>query len=125
MAKDNKAKKQPNKIARWFKDLKGEIKKIYWPDLRTVLKNTLIVIVVVAIATVVIYLFDWLMSTGLGAVKDKAEDIKANTTVSDVATGETSAEALDKAADTSEPEATDASEVTAITEAESTDEVAG
>ena len=109
MANEKKAKKQPNKIARWFKDLKGEIKKIYWPDAKTVIKNTLIVIVVVAIATVVIYLFDWLMSTGLGAVKDKAQNVKDSTTAaSDATTSETSEEALATVTENTEEATTEA-----------------
>lgn len=78
--KDAKSNKKPNKVARWFKDLKGEIKKIFWPDGKTVLKNTLIVIVVVAIAAVVIYLFDFAMSSGLKGIKRVAGKDDTTTT---------------------------------------------
>lgn len=107
MAKNEKAKstkekpvkkdKKPNKVARWFKDLKGEIKKIFWPDGKTVLKNTLIVIVVVAIAAVVIYLFDFAMSSGLKGVKKLAGKDTTTSTTSSAAsalTGKMSADAF-------------------------------
>ena len=90
----NQAKK-PNKIARWFKDLRGEIKKIFWPDGKTVFRNTIIVIIVVAIAAAIIYLFDQGMSLGLKGVKKLAADKQeATTTASDTTDAETSEEAL-------------------------------
>ena len=103
----NKAKK-PNKIARWFKDLRGEIKKIFWPDGKTVFRNTLIVLIVVAIAAAVIYLFDQGMSLGLKGIKKLAAD-KKETTASDEATGETSQEALESITET-ETEGADTAE---------------
>ncbi|MBQ8029759.1 MAG: preprotein translocase subunit SecE [Clostridia bacterium] len=48
---------------KFFKDVKGEAKKIVWPDAKTVLKNTGIVIVVVIFVTLVI----WGIDTGIGA----------------------------------------------------------
>ncbi len=100
MAKDKKSasSKKQNKLARWFKDLRGEVKKIYWPDAKSVLKNTVIVIVVVAIAAVIIYLFDFAMSSGLGAIKDfAADETTAEESTSDTATDQTSSEALESA----------------------------
>ena len=90
----NKTKK-PNKIARWFKDLRGEIKKIFWPDGKTVFRNTLIVIIVVAIAAAIIYLFDQGMSLGLKGIKQLAAD-KTTTAASDGTDAQTSEEALNE-----------------------------
>lgn len=84
----SKNKKKPNKVARWFKDFRGEIKKIFWPDGKTVFKNTLIVIIVVAIAAAVIWLFDLGMSTGMDAVKSAGSKYKEAHSTSDTA-GET------------------------------------
>ena len=42
-------------IAKFFKDERGECKKIVWPDRKTVLKSSLVVIVTVAILGVVIW----------------------------------------------------------------------
>ena len=91
----SKNKKKPNKVARWFKDFKGEIKKIFWPDGKTVFKNTLIVIIVVAIAAAVIWLFDLGMSTGMDAVKGAGSKYKEAHSTSDTASDtETSEQAL-------------------------------
>ena len=39
---------------KFFKDFKGECKKIVWPDAKTVLKSTGIVLLVVAIVTIIV-----------------------------------------------------------------------
>ena len=63
MAEAN-AKKQ-NKIVRFFKEIKSELKKVTWPTKKQVLNNTLIVIAVVVIIGVVIALFDTIFQWGL------------------------------------------------------------
>ncbi len=55
-------------IAKFFKDLKGETKKIVWPNAKTVLKNTGIVLAVVLIIGAGIWLVDWGLSEGINAV---------------------------------------------------------
>ena len=42
-------------IKKFFKDLKGEIKKIVWPDGKTVFKSTLVVLAAVAICGLAIF----------------------------------------------------------------------
>ena len=93
MAKEtaNKAKK-PNTIASWFRGFWSEVKRIVWPDGKTVFRNTVIVIVVVAIAAAVIYLFDQGMSLGLKGVKSLAGE--TTTAASDSTDAQTSEEAL-------------------------------
>ena len=61
-AKDAKKKdaKKPNRVQRWFKDLRGELKKVTWPSARSVLKNVGVVIACVLIVGVCIWVFDWL-----------------------------------------------------------------
>lgn len=56
-------KRLGHRIAKFFKDVKGECKKIVWPDRKTVLKSTWVVIVIVVIFCVVL----WLVDTGLSA----------------------------------------------------------
>ena len=51
-------KKQPNKVAKWFKELKIEFKKVVWPSKKTVINNTSIVLAVVAAAAVIVGLLD-------------------------------------------------------------------
>ncbi|MBQ8027035.1 MAG: preprotein translocase subunit SecE [Clostridia bacterium] len=55
-------------VAKFFKDLKGENKKIVWPNAKTVLKNTGIVLAVVLLVGVAIWLVDWGLSTGISAI---------------------------------------------------------
>ena len=58
--------KKPNRVARFFKDLKRELKNIVWSPKKDVVKNTTVVVVVTAISAVVIMLLD----TGLTKVLD-------------------------------------------------------
>ena len=56
-AKSDK-KKQPGKVRRWLKDLKGELKKVTWPSAKDTAKNVLVVIACVLIVGVMIWVFD-------------------------------------------------------------------
>lgn len=57
--KDNKEKKKhKNRLAKWFREMKSELKKVVWPTPKQILNNTLIVLVVVAISSVVIWCVD-------------------------------------------------------------------
>ena len=51
-------------IKKFFKDVRGECKKVVWPDAKTVLKSTGIVLLCVAVLGVII----WLIDTGLSEV---------------------------------------------------------
>lgn len=62
-------------IKKFFKDIKGEIKKIVWPDAKTVLKSTLVVLVAVAICGVAIYAVDQLLAGGLQLLKTAAQTL--------------------------------------------------
>ena len=59
-AKKKKDVKKPNRVMRWLKDLRGELKKVTWPSAKDVLKNVGIVIACVLIVGVCIWVFDWL-----------------------------------------------------------------
>lgn len=64
---NNKAKEGFFKrIGRKFKEMWSELKKINWPDAKTVAKNTGIVLVVVLAFFLVIWGFDSLMAYLLG-----------------------------------------------------------
>ena len=70
-AKKSKPKKEGNvfsriwkRIKKFFKDEKGECKKVVWPSFKTVVKSSLVVLAVVAVTTFVIYGFD----LGLSAI---------------------------------------------------------
>jgi len=52
--------KKPNRLVRWFKDMKGELKKVTWPSGKDTLKNVGIVIACVIIVGVFIWVFDFI-----------------------------------------------------------------
>ena len=53
-------KKQPNKVAKYFKDLKSEFKKVVWATKKQVLNNTTVVLVTIVILGVFVGAFDTL-----------------------------------------------------------------
>ena len=55
-----KKEKKPNRLLRWFKDLKGELKKVTWPSAKDVVKNVGIVILCVILVGIFIWVFDFL-----------------------------------------------------------------
>ena len=54
------------KIKKFFKDFKGEWKKVTWPSGKTVLNHSIVVIVIVAVVGVAVLAVD----TGLSAIID-------------------------------------------------------
>ena len=51
-SKDKAKKKKPNRIVKWFKDLKSEFKKVVWPSKKKVFNNTFVVLVTMVISSV-------------------------------------------------------------------------
>ena len=54
------------KISRFFKDLKGEMKKIVWPGKKQIINNTGIVIAAVVVCSLVVGGFDYLLNLLIG-----------------------------------------------------------
>ena len=52
----------------FFKGLKAEFKKIIWPDRKTVIKESGVVLVVTVVLGAVIFVVDLLVKLGLGAI---------------------------------------------------------
>lgn len=72
---DKKSDKKPgifSRIAKYFRDCKGEIKKITWPTPRTVFKNMGIVLVVIIVIGLFIYGLDRGLYALLGLVMNTA-----------------------------------------------------
>ena len=77
-AKTPETKKAPTKknqkpglfarIARWFREMRSELKKVSWPTGKATLKNVGTVILCVLIVGVVIWLFDWLIHAVIQAL---------------------------------------------------------
>ncbi len=114
-AKGNKKSDKPGFFARsgkstkkFFKDFRGEVKKIVWPDAKMVLKSTGVVLLVVAILSIIIYGIDQGLSAGITGLKKLAtNDTSVTETVDDETAEATDAEA---AADEESEENADASE---------------
>ena len=73
--KENIFKRMGKKIAKFFKDVKGECKKIVWPDRKTVLKSTWVVLVIVAILGVILCLVDQGLSSGIKGLIHLADKV--------------------------------------------------
>ena len=82
-----------NAIKRFFKDLKGEVKKITWPNAKEVLKGTVVTIVCIAIIGVVVFLVDLGLTQGIKGLRKVAENSKTTTSASDIAENTTAAAA--------------------------------
>ena len=52
----------------WFKGLKAEFKKIIWPDKKTLLRQTIVVIICSVLLGAIISLVDYLIVYGLDAL---------------------------------------------------------
>ena len=69
---EKSVKKKPNifkrighTIARFFKDTRGEMKKVVWPTRKQVLNNFVVVVVFVVLAAALIFALDALFGFGL------------------------------------------------------------
>lgn len=56
-------KRTASSVTRFFRDLKGEMKKVVWPSKKQVVNNTGIVIVFVILASVVIGIMDFVFNS--------------------------------------------------------------
>ena len=70
---EKKAKKDDKpgffqRIARWFREMKSELKKVVWPSKEDTRKNTIVVLVVVIIAAAVLFILDAIFGGILGLV---------------------------------------------------------
>ena len=87
-AEKEKTSKKPKKnkknifkvIARFFKDLKGEVKKITWPGAKDVLKGTAITIACIAVIGIAVFLVDFGLTNGIDALRTVAENRTTTTT---------------------------------------------
>ena len=53
-----KKKAKGNRIVRWFREMRSELKKVQWPSWKQVLKNTGIVLLCVLVIGIFIWIFD-------------------------------------------------------------------
>ena len=55
-------------IARYFRELRSELKKVVWPTPKQVLKNTVIVVTCILIVGVFVWMFDLAATEGIQAL---------------------------------------------------------
>ena len=81
---EKKAKKAPSKfspknvgkgIARLFKDLRGETKKIVWPGPKMIVKSTGIVLASILVLGAVVWIIDFAVSGGISALNSAANEV--------------------------------------------------
>ena len=46
------------RIAKWFREMKSELKKVVWPSRKQVIQNSLVVLLCVLVVGVFIWIFD-------------------------------------------------------------------
>ena len=111
--KDQKEKAKKNtakKVRKWLKDFRGEIKKIVWPDFKTVMKNTGIVLLTVVIIGAMVWVLDYALSGSVRGLKTLAQGVKISETMPEFdeelpTEPETTAEAEDTTEAETEPAA--------------------
>lgn len=63
------------RIAKWFRELRSEVKKITWPTFREVVKNTMVTLALVAVLGVII----WVADLGLDSLRNYLLSLVDNT----------------------------------------------
>ena len=61
-------KKRSRDAGKWFREMKSELKKVVWPTLPQVTKNTGIVMAMVIIVALFIGIVDFALKLGVGAL---------------------------------------------------------
>ena len=50
------------RVAKWFREMKSELKKVVWPTRKELFNNTLVSVVVMIVSAIVLWGFDMLAS---------------------------------------------------------------
>ncbi|MGI5977880.1 MAG: preprotein translocase subunit SecE [Oscillospiraceae bacterium] len=61
----NEKLKTSQRISKWWRELKAELKKVVWPTRKQTMTNTSVAIVVTVVSAVVLWGFDSLASLGV------------------------------------------------------------
>ena len=56
------------RLGKWFREMRSELKKVVWPPPRQLVNNTVVALVVMAVAAIVIWAFDQVASAGIQAL---------------------------------------------------------
>ena len=66
MTDKDKAEKKPNRLARWWRETKGELGKVTWPTPKDAWRMTWIVLAVMGFMGVLLFLFDLIFGQLIG-----------------------------------------------------------
>lgn len=92
-------------IKRFFKDLRGETKKIVWPGRQMVIKSTCIVLAAILVIGVGIWAIDFAVSGAVTALNRAANETEVSTT--EAAAGDENDEETSEKAEDAEEESTE------------------
>ena len=56
--KTNEKLKFTQRVKKWFRDMKSELKKVVWPTPRQTAKNTVVAVVMIVVCAIVLWGFD-------------------------------------------------------------------
>jgi preprotein translocase subunit SecE len=68
VAKPEAGAKKPNAIVRYFRETSGELRKVSWPTRQEARRLTTVVVVVVALTSAVLGLFDFAFARLVGLI---------------------------------------------------------
>ena len=63
-----KRAKYSDRLGRWFREMKSELKKVVWPTRKQIINNTLVSIMVMFVFAVIIWVFDQAVGQGVRAL---------------------------------------------------------
>ena len=66
--RSNEKPRLTERVKKWFREMRSELKKVVWPTPKQVGKNTLVSPVMMAAAAIVLGGFDWLASAAVNAL---------------------------------------------------------
>ncbi len=52
-------------LAKWFREMRSELKKVVWPSGKQLLNNTIVVLVSIVVVGVIVCLFDFVAGLGI------------------------------------------------------------
>lgn len=64
----NDKPKFTERVKKWFREMKSELKKVVWPTPKQIGKNTLVALVMMGAAAIVLGGFDWLAGAAVNAL---------------------------------------------------------
>jgi len=68
---EKSAKKKNNifkRIAKWFRELRSELKKVTWPTRKQIIKETCVVLGIVAVCGITLWAFDYIAGLGIRTI---------------------------------------------------------